>query len=388
MKPGEPDAQFPLGGGVAPWWGPRAQADAAAEAWVSGIDRKQHVGSRHHIVPRFILKRFANDQEQVRVRYPGRRDHKLCSISDLAVKDFYTFIDQQGELDASYEQLWGVIEGQASGVLRTHLDSAFFKPHPFTRSDKQVIDSLVAIQSVRGPAARRASELIADYGVKLLNQDKMSAEDMTRWEFIPHQNEHLQTVAALADKSEQELANRGARLVTLDRPLLVVSDEPVWLERPKSYAPPTRAQLRQFPPGVQVDGRDVPPEDVIMFQNPRGVGFAEAGRIALPIDPRIAIVYDKPGTARPMPHLELNGTEANLFAKDLVGACLEQAVLWVAGHPDHPRLANVRLPKPQPALIIIDGGSNLAHNARTTLRRAPRRLDRKARPSSADRPNE
>lgn len=371
----------PLSGSAVPPWASQAQVAAATEALMATIDPKRFVGTRHHIVPKFILKRFANDREQVRVRYRDRRGHHVCNIKDLGVTDFYTFIGKAGELDSSYEQLWGVMEQGASAVLRKHLDNPFLKPHPFTLHDKQAVDALVALQSLRGPAMRRTGELIADYGVKFPNQDKMSAEEMMTWEFAPHQNDHLQVLAGLVEKVERHLSTRGAFLVTLDRPLLIICDEPVCLERPDSYVPPTRAQLRDYPRDILVDG-EVLPENLIQFHNPRGVGLNNAEAIAMPVSPRQAIVYDKPGTAGPMRHLEIDGSDADDFTQELLQRCLEQAVLWIAGHPDHPQVANLRLPKTQPPIVIIDGGSPFARDARTNPRRAPRRLNKNARPES------
>src|SRR3712207_4788317 len=84
-----------------------AMADRMAEEVVAGLNRKQYVGSLHHIVPKFILKRFADASEQVFVRdrvtgADGRRN-----IKNLGVKDFYTFIDRNGELDSSHESILG-----------------------------------------------------------------------------------------------------------------------------------------------------------------------------------------------------------------------------------------------------------------------------------------
>ena len=43
------------------------QADAEARAWFEATNPDSFVGSRHHTVPRFLLERWANDGDQVRV---------------------------------------------------------------------------------------------------------------------------------------------------------------------------------------------------------------------------------------------------------------------------------------------------------------------------------
>jgi hypothetical protein len=74
-------------------------------------------------VPRFILKRFANAKDQVLVRDRATGERRLSNIKALAVTDFYTFIDQVGELNSSYEQMWGVVERAAADILRDHLEN-------------------------------------------------------------------------------------------------------------------------------------------------------------------------------------------------------------------------------------------------------------------------
>jgi len=230
------------------------------------IDAGRYVGSKHHVVPRFILERFSNARKQVVRRDRQTGVARTCHVKDLAITDFYTFIDQTGQLDASFEQLWGVLEQAAAAVLREHVSNPFVRPRPFTLDEKHAIDGLVALQFVRGPAPRRAGELIADYSVKLVNQDKLSPAEMREFEIIPHQNHHLEVMTSLVEKVEQELATRATCLVELSKPLLVISDEPVCLERPDDFAVPTRKQLRDYSAPIMVDGEPVSREDIIQIQ--------------------------------------------------------------------------------------------------------------------------
>lgn len=75
------------------------------EELMATLDPKRYVGSKHHVVPRFILKRFANDKDQVLVRDRTTDAKRISNTKALAVTDFYTFIDTAGELNASYEQM-------------------------------------------------------------------------------------------------------------------------------------------------------------------------------------------------------------------------------------------------------------------------------------------
>lgn len=367
---------------VPPWTTGREVARRTKELMAT-LDPERYVGSKHHVVPRFILKRFANDKDQVLVRDRATGAKRISNTKALAVTDFYTFIDSAGELDASYEQMWGYVETAADSILCEHLENPFVRPRPFNPVEKYATDAFVALQSIRGPANRRVMELVADYGMKLVNQDKLSADDMDDLEFRPHQNHHLETLVRVLPQIEEHLASRAAFLVTLDKPLLVISDEPVCLERPDDHAPPTRKQMRDYPRGILVDGKPVPRADLIQFAG-LGVGLANAEAIVMPIGPRHAIAYDRPGSLRPAPHQRLEGADAENFATEVSTLVIEQAVVWIAGHISHPTLGRMRLPKQPPPLVIFDGGTRLSQNVRHTDRRKPVRLDKTARPEPTE----
>lgn len=205
-------------------------------------------------------------------------------------------------------------------------------------------------------------ELMADYGMKLVNQDKLSADDMDDLEFRPHQNHRLETLVRVLPQIEEHFASRAAFLVTLDKPLLVISDEPVCLERPDDHAPPTRKQMRDYPRDVLVDGKPFPREDIIQFAG-GGVGLANAEAIVMPVGPWHAIAYDRPGSLRPAPHQRLEGADAEHFATEVSSIVIEQAVVWIAGHIAHPTPGKMRLQKQPPPLVIFDGGTRLRRSA-------------------------
>jgi hypothetical protein len=366
-----------------PPWTTERQVARQTEELMATLDPKRYVGSKHHVVPRFILNRFANDRAQVLVRDRTTGAKRISNTKALAVTDFYTFIDTTGALDASYEQMWGYIESAADSILREHLDNPFVRPRPFNPVEKYAIDAFVALQSIRGPANRRVMELMADYGMKLVNQDRFSADDMDDLEFRPHQNHHLESLAHVLPKIEEHLTSRAACLVTLDKPLLVISDEPVCLERPDGHAPPTRKQMRDYPRDIVVAGKPVRREDIIQFTN-GGVGLANAEAIVMPVGPRHAIVYGGPGSLRPAPHRQIEGADAERFATEVSSIVIEQAVIWIAGHVAHPTLGSIRLPKQPPPLVILDGGTRLSQSVHNANRRKPVRLDKAARPEPTE----
>jgi Protein of unknown function (DUF4238) len=347
-----------------------------AIALSEALDPKAHVGDKHHIVPMMILKRFADANGRVLVRDRITGAARDQNINDLAIKDFYSFIDNSGELDASFEDLWGQIEGDAAKVLKLHVGNPFMQPRPFTSDEKATIDNLVALQLVRGPARRRMIELTTDYTIKLVNQHQLQPEDIESIEIAPHQNQILQALLGAMGNVAQYLQSREAGITELDRPLLVTCDEPVCFERPEGYKPPTPEGLNGYQNSIHVEG--VPDEDIIQFSGSRGVGLGNARAIAMPLSPKHFLVYGGLGDRRPVQSLYLTGDQADEVAAELVGYCAEQAVHWIAASPNHPTLRDMELPEPLPILSIRDGGSGPARSVNRSKLRTPRRLDKSA----------
>jgi hypothetical protein len=69
--------------------------DEIAERMLAGLDPRIGVGTRHHTVPRFILERFADRDQVLRLDMQTKRVHP-ANIRDLALKDFYTFVKGAG----------------------------------------------------------------------------------------------------------------------------------------------------------------------------------------------------------------------------------------------------------------------------------------------------
>lgn len=350
----------------------KAAVERAALDMMSTIDPKRYVGHKHHVVPRFVLERFANTKGQVLVRDRVSGSKRVSNIKDIAVSDFYTFVDQDGQLDSSFEHLFGVVEGLAADVLRIHLGNPFVRPRALDPLEKHTLDGFVALQYVRGPRPRRSLELIADYSIKLVNQATPGIDDIHAYEFAPHQNEQLRLLADMVEQVELLLSTRRACVVTLDKPMLVTCDEPVCVE---SRCPPSSpASKPRAGDLVSVDGVEIDPRNLIHFQGDRGVGLANAEQISLPLGPRHALVYDRPGTAGPIEPIRLTGRDAEEFADDIFDMCVRQSIGWVAGHPDHPYLESAQMSAPDPIFTINDGGSELARRSQASARRSPRRL--------------
>lgn len=68
---------------------------------------------RHHVVSKFYLRYFANDNERIRtVMLPGERTFPQ-SIGDASVQTgYYTVIDQEGQQSDAMEQALSLVEAR------------------------------------------------------------------------------------------------------------------------------------------------------------------------------------------------------------------------------------------------------------------------------------
>lgn len=340
-------------------------ADRAAREWSDAVDHAAAAGARHHIVPRFLLARFANPQGRLRVRDRVTGSDSIRGIGDMAVRDFYTAVTDARVLDASFETLLSEIEGAAAEVLHAHLDvTAFSRPRPLCDSERFKIDTFVSMQYVRGMRVRRGLEIMTDYGMKLVNQDKLSVTDIDELDIVPHSNDHLRMIAPLSEHAFEELATRPLTIVTIDVPLFITGDEPVVLlhEGPRPKVNPNGY--------ANVSGPGIDPRDVVQFHSPRG-GFAEANEIALAVSPTAVLLYGPKHDGWVGPPQRLTGSAAVAAASEHNATVVDGAIDWVAAHPDHAAFRSMRMPPPVPIMTIIDGGSQMARRANTSKDRKP-----------------
>lgn len=271
-----------------------------AQQWLDSIDRNEKVGSKHHIVPVMILRRFANSKDQLFVRDRETGDGGIRNVNDLAVRNFNTAVTKTGEFDSSLETLLSVVEGAAATILRAHLDAeSFRRPRSFTADERFKLDTFVSLQAVRGMRGRRSYELMADYGLKLLNQHQLSSDDIENLTFVPHPNEYLKISGELAERVHGALTDRPVVLIKTGRPLFIIGDEPVLC---LSAGPAPTGDLDGFP---RVAGPGIDPKNVIQLRSSRGVGIANADAVAMPLSPYAAFVYGSPGTPGNAPPREV-----------------------------------------------------------------------------------
>jgi hypothetical protein len=330
---------------------------AIDEFWAN-TPRAAKVGCRHHTVPRFYLRRFAgNGQVLVRDRNSGVMT--LRNIDDLAIKNFYTFVNKDGEEDGRFEDILADLEAGTSDLLN-RVYGAFQPVRQLYPGESMALALFLSFQVVRTPRHRREMELLADHSMKLVNQDKLP--NPTEWVVVPHPNLHIGYMASAAFKLAETLYGRPVTLVTLDRPLLITCDEPVILvgdgdhvrhmpacfkttrQRIKAAKRPSRRRRRNW--------------DVLHYY-PSRPGLGQAEEVALPTSPRSILVLGPKTSPAPL-HVRLNGDDATEFADDVNRRLIDQAYLWVAANPDHATFADLEFPPPKPVIQACDGGTAMS----------------------------
>src|SRR6266511_4206767 len=194
------------------------------EEWWNTTPPEPMVGSLHHTVPRFYLEQFATSgQLPVRDRITGAGS--LRSVSKLAIRDFYTFINVDGERDGRLERILSVMEGGAKEVFDRLLDP-FQPPRPLTGAESMRIALFMAFQLLRTPRHRPEIELMGDYLAKITHRD---VRGLGRVRVVPEPNLHLDYMSKSAFKISEVFYGRPTMLLTIDQPLFITCDEPIIL---------------------------------------------------------------------------------------------------------------------------------------------------------------
>jgi hypothetical protein len=87
-----------------------------------------YVGSRHHTVPAFCLRRFAADGKRLQVWRRATGEIGPGSVDDLSITNFYTVLNTEGQFDGRMERLLGVVEKEAAEVIKLLLVTALRQP--------------------------------------------------------------------------------------------------------------------------------------------------------------------------------------------------------------------------------------------------------------------
>jgi len=249
---------------------------------------------RHHFVPKFYLRRFANNDDQLLVTEAHHGGRQWTSaVSDVAVVgDFYTILLDDGSPSYLIEHILGAAEGEAQGAIARASFGVLFPPSPMDRVN---LSMFLALQAVRGPGPRRNAEALGDLVTKMqlsLIHDDDTARSYLRealdeepdddtvssfmadladpdFEVIPHQNQAISLMLDSALEVASALLARRWMIGRFAKPCLITSDHPVTL-----YQHPMKRI-----PGV-------------------GVGLANADEVWFPLDRKHVLVLSNDQDAK------------------------------------------------------------------------------------------
>lgn len=363
-----------------------ALEDGTAQAFMESLDPRSGVGARHHVVPRFLLERWASADGQVQVYSRIEAKLRTGNIRDLAIRDFYTFIDTDDERNSLLESLLSRVETDAATVIRRLL-SPFVKPGPVLASDLGALAQFAAFQVVRTPRHRRELEIQADWYMKTIAQGRVAEEELAKLTIVPHQNDFVGLMGPAADQILPFLLARPLMLLTLDRPRLLIGDEPVIVNsslrdvhHPDCFLTDDQIAVREAKELRKKAKRRRPVGRVIHITSTISRGLGMAIEVVLPISPRCALLWaplEAVAFADGIRRSVLTAEESARFAELVNAAICNQALDWIIATPDDVEFATRAFPPVGPLLHVCDGKSAATDAVNETpAPMRPRRLTR------------
>lgn len=212
---------------------------------------------RHHVVPQFLLRNFANEADELAMRRAeAPQDTRIARASNLAVSnDFYMWVDQENRLVVGLENMLGRIESDAAPAIRRLASVDPVLRLPPSDRERVLLARFVAMQFVRTPRHRRVQEALVDFVWKLdfehietaddirsrfranghdPSEDEVEMvaemiEDLDNYRAVAHQNDHIQSMLDVAYHATVLLLQRHMSVLMFESPGLAMSDDPVLL---------------------------------------------------------------------------------------------------------------------------------------------------------------
>lgn len=313
------------------------------------------VAKRHHTVPQFYLRHFADQEQITTVRLPGELRFTQSVRRAASQTNFYAVDGHEDGPDA-FEKVLSAIEGQASNVFASILSGAW----PLPSELRMTLAGFIALQAVRGPDQRRNMEHVAaqvarleiGYGgregvkgwVKRARGVSITDEQAdVVWSQATQPDgppirmapiAHIQQMVKTADELLPYIAGRPWSLVRFDKRSLITCDTPVGL---------------------------VPHPENEPWE---GVGFMTAWGITFPLTRKLGILMSDPMVfagkvpvetvhAGRMDYTQVGTTALEKFFN---GNTIANAGEWLYHHPCDERFVPATLPEPNPVTLRMAGG--------------------------------
>lgn len=316
------------------------------------------VAKRHHFVPQFYLRGFADDAERITtVTLPGEQRYTQVIRKTAAENGFYAVPGHPDGSDA-FEKILSQVEGEAASILARIKAGQW----PLSPKDRASLAYYLALQVTRGPEQRRNMDRLAahftrieiGYGGKAgvkgwvkeqYGVDISDAEAEELWAQATQPGgppirhtalAHIQQMMELVDTIHPSLSFRPWMLVRFDEASLITSDTPVSLI------------------ARQDDGPAM------------GVGFLTAQHILVPLSRKLGLAMTDPEMSIDLgiPVEKVRAGECD-FAEDGSAGIADffntvtarQASLRLYHHPDDDGAVPDDLPNPRPVTMSLSGGS-------------------------------
>jgi len=169
---------------------------------------------RHHYIPQFYLKRFANKQRRmirIPLPVPSPPSRQVTHIKNLAVmRDFYTVLTTKGE-SALMEKLLSVWDHDASQCFQRLTNKGAW---PISANLKLRIAFWIGLLFVRSPHSRRQAEAITELTAELVNSLRSDSDDAIDLDSIwRHQNDVIKLMISVTSHLVEDLAARQWQVV-------------------------------------------------------------------------------------------------------------------------------------------------------------------------------
>lgn len=316
----------------------------------------QTPAKRHHYVPQFYLRGFADGEQIATVRLPGDVRY-TTSVRKTGAENGFHSVPGHPDGDDAFEKVLSPIEGEASQIFG-RIESGEW---PLPPNDRATLAYFIALQATRGPEQRRNMDQLAasmtrleiGYGGKANVKawakqergiDLTDDEAELMWEQATQPGgppirhtalAHIEQMMEMVDTIQPSLSFRPWTLIRFDDESLITSDTPVTMT--------------------------ARPDDGPWM----GVGFMTAQLVLYPLTRKLGLMMNDPEAmidlgvpVERVRNSEFDLTQAGFLdiANALNWNTARRASLSIFHHPEDARFVPDTLPQPRPVTMSMSGG--------------------------------
>lgn len=296
--------------------------------------------ARHHYVPRFILRRFADEREQIRV--VEREDLSRTYLSSVrktaTATDYYSIPTEllepesrSGHKPDQIEESLSFIEDQAAEQINAIREGSW---QPTAENFYQLV-RFVAFQMCRGPGFRRDYSGIATAAARRLVQSNIAEERVRTYLEATRGNPTEAEVKAFAERARAtdfEMVPSDVHALQESMRFAIEMFLPHLLTRSPQILRFSAPSLMTSDRGVGLWAPDA--------SHPRSVEVANARAVFMPLDRHTALSLTNRDT--------FSDTYVTAFwARHINLSVSDRATSWLYHHPDDHPLKGLVLPPPR-----------------------------------------